>query len=246
MLTPLPFFENNVNGTVSILKVMKDEGVARLVFSSTAAVYGNRAGSPLLIETLPRPPKNPYGQSKLMAEMILEACVKPNNLQSVALRYFNASGADAKSRTGEQHSPETHLVPLVIETALGKRAQINIYDDGYDTPGGTCIRDYIHVTDLANAHVAAVNHLLESKAPLFTPINLGTGNGLSVIEVIDAVKQISGVDFTVVKTDRRPGDPARLAAEASLAGKILRWKAKHSSIEEIVRDAWAYAQSKLT
>lgn len=239
--TPLPFFRNNVANTLTLLEAMQATGRTKLVFSSTAAVYGNATGQPLLTEILPRAPINPYGDSKAMVETMLEACVAPHGLQAIALRYFNACGADAQGRAGERHDPETHLIPLVIEAARGMRPQINIYGTDYDTPDGTCIRDYIHVTDLARGHVAAVGHLLATDEPAFRAINLGTGSGLSVREVVDAVREVSGTAFRVVEADRRPGDPAVLVADATRATQILGWRARHSSIEEIVRDAWAYA-----
>jgi UDP-glucose 4-epimerase len=241
--TPLPFFRNNVASTLTLLEAMQAAGCRKLVFSSTAAVYGNNADQPLLSETLPRAPINPYGDSKAMVEMMLEACVEPHGLQAIALRYFNACGADAKGRSGERHDPETHLIPLVIEAARGTRPQINIYGTDYDTPDGTCIRDYIHVSDLASGHVASIGKLLATDEPAFTAINLGTGRGLSVREVVDAVREVSGTDFPVVETDRRPGDPAILVADATRATDRLGWQALHSGIEEIVRDAWAYAQA---
>jgi UDP-glucose-4-epimerase GalE len=242
VITPLPFFENNVSGTLSLLTAMNAAGVSKIVFSSTAAVYGNQTDVDLLSETLPRTPINPYGDSKAMVETILESCVKAHNLQAIALRYFNASGADALGRTGERHNPETHLIPLVIEAARGQRSHIKIYGTDYDTPDGTCIRDYIHVTDLATGHVAAVSHLLKSDTPEFTPINLGTGLGQSVREVIQAVQKISGQTFEVIETERRAGDPPQLVAAPSAAHEILNWSAKHSDIETIVTNAWSYAQ----
>lgn len=244
MITPLPFFQNNVAGTLSLLEAMQSVGLKKLVFSSTAAAYGNNIDVPLLHEKLPRAPINPYGDSKVMVEMMLEACVEPHGLQSIALRYFNACGADAAGRTGERHDPETHLIPLVIQAALGQRPEIKIYGTDYRTPDGTCIRDYIHVSDLASGHVAAVCKLLTTSEPGFSPINLGTGSGLSVREVIDAVKKVSNVDFAVVETERRPGDPAQLVADASKAAAELHWKAEHSGINEIVRDAWQFATEK--
>lgn len=245
VVTPLPFFENNVAGTVSLLQAMESANVTRIVFSSTAAVYGNRDDVGLLTEDLSRGPINPYGDSKAMVETILESCVSAHGMQAIALRYFNASGADAQGRTGERHTPETHLIPLIIEAARGLRPQINVYGIDYDTPDGTCIRDYIHVSDLATGHVAAVTHLLENDAPSFTPINLGTGQGKSVKEVIQAVKRVSGVDFNVVETARRPGDPAMLVADATKAATVLNWSAQHQDIDTIVRDAWAYAVANL-
>lgn len=244
VIDPLPFFQNNVGGTLSLLEAMRRAGVMRLVFSSTAAVYGNQAQTPLLAEDLPRSPINPYGDSKAMVERIFESCVPAYGLHAIALRYFNAAGADAQGRSGERHDPETHLIPLVIEAAQGTRAQIRINGTDYDTPDGTCIRDYIHVTDLASGHVAAVAHLLAQDAAGFQPINLGTGTGRSVREVIAAVKEISGRDFKVVEDVRRPGDPARLVADAQRASTLLGWHATHSDLETIVRDAWAFAELK--
>lgn len=242
VITPLPFFHNNVAGTLSLLDAMNLAGVTRMVFSSTAAVYGNQSQTPLLGEDLPRSPINPYGDSKAMVETVFESCVQAHGLQAIALRYFNASGADAQGRSGERHDPETHLIPLIIEAAQGKRAQIKIYGTDYDTPDGTCIRDYIHVTDLASGHVAAVARLLAHDTAGFQPINLGTGSGQSVREVIDAVKRISQRDFTVVEDARRAGDPARLVADARRAHQVLGWRAQHSDLETIVRDAWAFAE----
>ncbi len=245
VITPLPFYQNNVAGTLSLLEAMHTTNVTRIVFSSTAAVYGNRTDGVLLSEDLPRAPINPYGDTKAIIESVLEACAQAHGLQAIALRYFNASGADAQGRTGERHDPETHLIPLIIEAARGIRPQINVYGTDYNTPDGTCIRDYIHVSDLATGHVAAVTKLVKETESGFTPINLGTGSGLSVREVIDAVKRISGHDFKVVETARRAGDPAKLVANAEAANRILGWSATHSSIDQIVTDAWAYAITHL-
>ena len=242
VVTPLPFFENNVSGTLSLLSAMNTAGVKRIVFSSTAAVYGNQTHVPLLSEELPRAPINPYGDSKAMVETILESCVAAYGLQAIALRYFNASGADPLGRAGERHDPETHLIPLVIEAARGLRPNIKIYGTNYETPDGTCIRDYIHVSDLATGHVAAVSHLCASDAAAFTPVNLGTGAGQSVREVITAVQKISGRTFEVIETDRRPGDPATLVANPQAAHDVLNWTATHSGIEQIVQNAWDYAE----
>lgn len=246
VVTPLPFFHNNVGGTLSLLDAMNTAGVSRLVFSSTAAVYGNQKHSPLLSEDLPRQPINPYGQSKAMVETILESCVAPHGLQAVALRYFNACGADAEGRSGERHDPETHLIPLIIQAAQGTRPQIKIYGTDYDTPDGTCIRDYIHVSDLATGHVAAVASLLSCDTPGVQAINLGTGVGQSVRQVVDAVKRISGRDFQVVENARRSGDPAVLVADVRRADDVLGWQAQHSSLDTIVRDAWAFAERSLS
>lgn len=243
VLTPLPFYQNNVAGTLCLLEAMQTSEVSRLVFSSTAAVYGNHTDDGLLHENLPRAPINPYGDSKAMIESILQNCVSAYGLQSIALRYFNACGADSKGRTGERHDPETHLIPLVIQAACGVRPDIKIYGTDYETPDGTCIRDYIHVTDLASGHVAAVKHLLSSDEPSFTALNLGTGAGLSVRQIVDAVKNVSSVDFVVQEADRRAGDPAVLVADASAAKAMLGWEASHSDIEQIVGDAWTYFQN---
>jgi UDP-glucose 4-epimerase len=241
VLTPLPFFQNNVAGTLALLEAMKAAGVTRLVFSSTAAVYGNRTDTALLHEDLPHAPINPYGASKAMVETILQACVAAHGLQAIALRYFNASGADAQARSGERHDPETHLIPLVLQAAQGTRPQIKIYGTDYDTPDGTCIRDYIHVSDLASGHVAALEYLLAHDAAGLTAVNLGTGAGQSVREVIDAVKRISGRDFAVHEDIRRPGDPATLVADVTRARDLLGWQARHNDLETIVRDAWNFA-----
>lgn len=243
VITPLPFFENNVSGTVSLLKAMLAAEVKRIVFSSTAAVYGNLADTALLSEDLPRAPINPYGHSKAMVEAILETCVQAHDFQVIPLRYFNASGADPHGRTGERHDPETHLIPLIIEAARGVRPNIRIYGTDYDTPDGTCIRDYIHVSDLATGHVAAVRHLLGNSAVGFKPMNLGTGTGHSVREVIETVKRVSGRDFEVIETERRPGDPAMLVADVQLANTELHWSATHSSLEQIAETAWTYAEA---
>lgn len=244
VVTPLPVYRTNVTGTLTLLEAMETVGLRKLVFSSSAAVYGNNTQAPLLHEGLPRAPINPYGDSKAMVEMMLEACAEAHGLQAIALRYFNACGADARGRTGERHDPETHLVPLVIEAAQGKRPHIAIHGTDYPTPDGTCVRDYIHVTDLALGHVAAVNKLLGSETAGFEALNLGSGEGLSVRQMVEAVRRIAGVDFKVVETPRRPGDPACLVADPKRAEAALGWRAIHSDIDEIVRDAWAFAQTR--
>jgi UDP-glucose 4-epimerase len=244
VITPLPFFHNNVAGTLSLLDAMNTAGVKRLVFSSTAAVYGN-VDAALLSEDLPRAPINPYGDSKAMVETVLEACVAAHGLQATALRYFNACGADAQGRSGERHDPETHLIPLVIQAARGQRDMIRVYGTDYDTPDGTCVRDYIHVSDLASGHVAAVRELQRADTAGCKPINLGTGAGQSVRQVIDAVARISGKAFTVEEAPRRPGDPTVLVADARRARDVLDWRAVHSDLDTIIRDAWAYAEAHL-
>lgn len=242
---PVPYFQNNVAGTLSLLEAMNTAGVKRLVFSSTAAVYGNVDGAALLSEDLPRAPINPYGDSKAMVETILERCAQAYGLQTIALRYFNASGADAQGRTGERHDPETHLIPLVIQAARGQRDLIKVNGTDYATPDGTCVRDYIHVSDLASGHVAAVTWLQNHDHAGKQEINLGTGTGASVREVIDAVQRISGKSFVVEEGPRREGDPATLVADAQRAHNVLSWTAQHSDLDTIIRDAWAYAETHL-
>ncbi|MCL4133358.1 UNVERIFIED_CONTAM: hypothetical protein GTU68_006336 [Idotea baltica] len=243
MVEPLSFFRNNVASTISLLEAMHDTGVHKIVFSSTAAAYGNVDGDALLDETLPIAPINPYGQSKTMVEAILQEEARARGLQAIALRYFNASGADPECRAGERHDPETHLIPLIIQAAAGQRADIKIFGTDYDTPDGTCIRDYIHVADLASGHVAALNKLLADDVGGFDRINLGTGKGHSVREVINAVRTISSRTFEVVECPRRPGDPARLVADATRAKEVLNWVASKADIETIVADAWRYANT---
>jgi len=240
VITPLPFFHNNVSGTLSLMNAMNTANVKRLVFSSTAAVYGNVQDADTLAEGLPRDPVNPYGDSKAMVETMLESCVAAHGLNAIALRYFNACGADAQGRSGERHDPETHLIPLILQAAAGTRAQINVYGTDYDTPDGTCIRDYIHVSDLAAGHVAALTHVQKTDTAGFQAINLGTGQGQSVHQVIDAVRKVTGRDFKVHHDARRAGDPAVLVADAGRANDILNWQARHSDLETIIRDAWHY------
>ncbi|MGZ2260305.1 UDP-glucose 4-epimerase GalE [Roseobacter sp. A03A-229] len=242
VVEPLLFYRNNVASTVSLLEAMQDAGVDRLVFSSTAAVYGNQTEADLLHEELPVQPINPYGQTKAAVEAMLRDTAAASGLKSIALRYFNASGADARARTGERHDPETHLIPLVLQTAAGQRAQITVFGTDYPTEDGSCIRDYIHVSDLARGHVAALEKLLatEGDAGSFTPINLGTGQGYSVSAVIETAKRVTNRSFTVVESDRRPGDPATLVSDPSRAHELLGWRAEHSSLENIITDAWNF------
>ncbi|WP_299784529.1 UDP-glucose 4-epimerase GalE [uncultured Roseobacter sp.] len=242
VIEPLLFYRNNVASTVSLLEAMQAAGVDRLVFSSTAAVYGNQADTGLLHEGLPVQPINPYGQTKAAVEAMLKDTAAASGLKAIALRYFNASGADARARTGERHDPETHLIPLVLQTAAGERDQITVFGTDYPTEDGTCIRDYIHVTDLARGHVAALEKLLstDEEAGAFTPINLGTGQGYSVSQVIETARRVTNRGFTVVESDRRPGDPSALVSDPSRAHAVLGWRAEHSSLENIITDAWNF------
>ncbi|MCV3273790.1 UDP-glucose 4-epimerase GalE [Roseobacter sinensis] len=242
VIEPLLFYRNNVASTVSLLEAMQDAGVTRLVFSSTAAVYGNQTEAELLHEDLPVQPINPYGQTKAAVEAMLRDTAAASGLKSIALRYFNASGADARARTGERHDPETHLIPLVLQTAAGEREQITVFGTDYPTEDGSCIRDYIHVSDLARGHVAALEKLLATNedAGSFTPINLGTGQGYSVRAVIETAKRVTNRSFTVVESDRRPGDPATLVSDPSRAHALLGWRAEHSALDTIITDAWNF------
>lgn len=237
---PLAFFQNNVAGTLSVLDAMLREGVHKLVLSSTAAVYGDQASGDLLSESLPRAPINPYGASKAMVEEALEACCAAYPLSAIALRYFNAAGADAEGRTGERHSPETHLIPLAIGAAMSKRPPIRVFGTDYPTPDGTCIRDYVHVCDLADAHVRALDALLGGKIYGFRAFNLGTGKGHSVREVLNAVAACAGRAVPSEDAEQRPGDPACLVAALNAAKIELGWTARRSDIERIVRDAWRF------
>ncbi len=242
VLEPLRFYRNNVASTVSLLEAMQSAGLNRLVFSSTAAVYGNQSSDQLLHESLAMSPVNPYGRTKAAVEALLQDVADSSALKTVALRYFNAGGADSQARLGERHDPETHLIPLVLQTAAGRREQFSIFGDDYPTTDGTCIRDYVHVTDLAKGHIAALKHLfsLDDDDGFYQPINLGTGKGFSVREVIEAVRKVTGEDFEVGVSDRRPGDPAQLVSDPGRAREILRWQPERSSLYTIIEDAWRY------
>jgi len=238
---PGKYYRNNVLGTLTLLEAMTAANVKKLVFSSTCATYGIPQAVPL-VEDHPQFPINPYGTSKLMVEQILADFDVAHGLKSVCFRYFNASGADPLGRLGEDHSPETHLIPLVLLTALGKRDSISVFGTDYPTPDGTCIRDYIHVSDLANAHVLGVKYLLENgKSDAF---NLGNGNGFSVKEVIDAAKQVTGREIKVVECDRRPGDPPALVGSSAKAQKTLGWHSQYADLHSILAHAWNWHQKR--
>jgi UDP-arabinose 4-epimerase len=233
---PRRYWENNLAGTLNLLAVMLDRGVPRIVFSSTCAVYGE-PGLPLLTEDLPHAPVNPYGRSKATVEAVLRDYDAAFGLRSFRLRYFNAAGSDAQGSTGEDHAPETHLIPLAIRAArTGKPLQV--FGTGWATPDGTCVRDYVHVEDLATAHVAAVDRLRAGHAG--DALNLGTGTGTSVKSVIAAVERVSGKTVPWVAAPRRPGDPAFLVAGPGRAAAVLGWTPRYASIDEIVRTAWAW------
>jgi UDP-glucose-4-epimerase GalE len=231
------FWDVNVAGTTTLLTVMRERGVGQLVFSSSAAVYGQGARGPLeaIAETADKAPASPYGDTKLAAEWMIEAQCRAYGLTAVALRYFNAAGADPSGLIGEAHEPETHLIPLAIAAALGDGKPLTIFGQDFETPDGTCLRDYIHVSDLAAAHVAALEARLPAGA--FEAVNVGTGQGRSVTEVVDAVGRAAGRPVPHVLGARRAGDPPSLVADPSRARELLGWTPQHSSLDDIVADA---------
>ncbi len=232
---PEMYYENNFGGSLSLLKAMQRAEVKKLVFSSTCATYGIPQ-TDALAETHPQNPINPYGQSKLMVEKMLQDSARAWGLQAVSLRYFNAAGADSEGDLGETHDPETHLIPLAIQAGLGKRKEICIFGNDFSTPDGTGLRDYIHVTDLAVAHISALKKLLDNSIQ-YDVFNLGTGHGYSVLEVIAKVSDVLGVKVPTRVTGRRPGDPAKLVANPMKAQLQLGWQAQHSDLETLIRSA---------
>lgn len=240
VLQPYAYYENNVAGTLNLLKAMREAGVSRIVFSSTAAVFGNPE-TPLIDETHPTRPINPYGASKLMVERILADAATAYGLRSIALRYFNAAGADPAGGIGESHQPETHLVPNVLRAALGQGPGLRVFGDDYATRDGTCVRDYIHVNDLASAHLLALEYMQAHEgAHLF---NLGNGLGFTVLEVIEAARRVTGRPISFTQDVRRAGDPAVLVASSEKARNVLGWKPNFTSIGEIIETAWRWHQS---
>jgi UDP-glucose-4-epimerase GalE len=234
---PKKYFHNNVVSSLTLLDTVMQSRVRRFIFSSTCAVYGNPVKVPIT-ESNPRQPVNPYGATKLAFENALEAYGRAYGLRFVSFRYFNAAGADENGSIGELHEPETHLIPLILQAAQGKRAALDIFGDDYPTPDGTCVRDYIHVTDLAEAHVLGLEYLAKGES---TAMNLGTGDGYSVKDVVAAVERITGRKVPTHITGRRPGDPPELVADPALAEKVLKWRAKRS-LDDIVSTAWKWAQ----
>jgi len=235
---PAIYYHNNVSNTLNLLDVMVRHDVKKLVFSSTAAIFGEPEYVPI-DEAHPRNPVNPYGRSKWIMEQILADYDKAYGLKNVSLRYFNAAGADPSGLLGERHDPETHLIPIALEVALGKRAALTLFGDDYDTPDGTCIRDYIHVNDLCQAHLLAMTYLHETQRSL--SVNLGNGRGFSVHEVISMVEQVSATTLPVTICPRREGDPARLIADSRLARELLGWQPVYPDLHSIVRHAWQWA-----
>jgi UDP-glucose 4-epimerase len=240
MVEPGKYYRNNVDATRVLLEAMRRHDVGRLVFSSTAAIFGNPDYVPI-DEAHPKRPLNPYGRSKWFVEQMLEDYERAHGMASTCLRYFNAAGADPGGRMGECHEPETHLVPLVLQAAAGRRPHIAIYGTDYDTPDGTCIRDYIHVDDLCRAHMLALHRLLAGGRS--ERYNLGNGNGFSVREVIDVARRVTGRNIEVVEQARREGDPPRLVADATLARTRLGWVPRSPGLDDIIADAWRWERS---
>jgi UDP-arabinose 4-epimerase len=235
VVNPGKYYRNNVAGTLSLLESMRDHGINKLVFSSTCATYGIPDVTPI-DEGHIQSPINPYGMSKLMIENILRDFDRAHNIRSVSLRYFNAAGADVEVDVGESHDPETHLIPLILDACMGKSSSIKIFGNDYPTPDGTCIRDYIHVTDLADAHVLALKAL--ENGALTTSYNLGNGKGYSIKEVILAAEAVTGKNIPLEYVSRREGDPPQLVGDATRALKELKWKPKYDNIESIIETAW--------
>ena len=232
---PLKYYGNNLYGTKILLEAMVKNNIDKIVFSSTAATYGEPENIPVL-ESDRTCPTNPYGETKLAVEKMFKWVAEAHGLRYVSLRYFNACGADENGIIGEAHNPESHLIPIILQVPNGKRETISIYGTDYDTPDGTCIRDYIHVTDLAQAHILAVKYLYNGgKSDIF---NLGNGVGYSVREVIETARKVTGRPIPVTETSRRAGDPARLVASSEKAKRILGWKPVHNCLEEIIASAW--------
>ncbi len=238
---PAKYYWNNVVGTLTLLDAMREHGITNFVFSSTCATYGVPESIPIA-EDHPQRPINPYGAGKLTVERILQDYDMAYGLKSVIFRYFNAAGADPSGTLGEDHQPETHLIPLVLQAAAGKRAAVSIFGTDYDTPDGTCIRDYIHVTDLAQAHVLGLQHLLEHQTSQI--FNLGNGSGFSVREVIDTAKAVTGKEVPFEECPRRAGDPDVLIGSSDKARQILGWDPKYADLTTIVTHAWNWHQRR--
>jgi UDP-glucose-4-epimerase GalE len=238
---PKKYFRNNVTSALTLLDAVMESRVRKFIFSSTCAVYGNPVKVPIT-EDNPRQPVNPYGATKLAFELALEAYSRAYGLKYVSFRYFNAAGADESGTIGEMHEPETHLIPLIFQAVQGKRAALEIFGDEYPTPDGTCIRDYIHVNDLAEAHVMGLEYLAKGES---AAMNLGTGKGYSVHEVVSTVERVTGHKVPTQITPRRAGDPAELVADPVFAEKRLKWKARRS-LDEIIETAWKWAQAPTT
>lgn len=237
---PSKYYDNNVNGCHILLEAMREAGVSRIIFSSSAATYGEPQSIPIP-EDHPQLPTNPYGETKLVMERMLKWYGKAYGIRSISLRYFNAAGADPDGELGEDHDPEQHLIPVVLQTALGKRDKVQVFGTDWDTPDGTCIRDYIHVTDLADAHLRALNALRNGAEVL--AYNLGNQEGFSVTEVIQACERVVGKAIPCEAAPRRPGDPARLVASSERIKKELGWRPRFPALETIILHAWNWMKA---
>lgn len=237
MEKPLKYFDNNVYGTQELLKAMIESNVKHLVFSSTAATYGEPIRMPI-DEEHPTAPINPYGEAKLMMEKVIDWTSKAHNLTYVSLRYFNVAGAHDSGLIGESHSPETHLIPIILQVPNGKREYLSVFGNDYPTKDGTCIRDYIHIEDLIDAHILALEYLLKgNSSDIF---NLGSGDGYSILEMLKAAEKATGESIEYKVDDRRPGDPAVLIASNEKAKKVLNWSPKYTAVEDIISSAWKF------
>ena len=234
---PVKYYENNLRNTIQLLHAVLDHKIKYFVFSSTCATYGHPQKTPI-DEDHPQNPINPYGKTKRMIEEIMQDYQNAYGLKYISLRYFNAAGADPDAEVGEDHDPETHLIPLVLDAAIGKRKDIKVFGTDYETPDGTCIRDYIHVTDLAQAHILALQQLMDGADS--NAYNLGNGQGFSVLEIIERARKITGKNITVENSDRRPGDPPVLIASNEKAVKELGWKPQYADIDDIIGTAWRW------
>ena len=240
MKVPLKYYDNNLYGTMVLLESMVEHGIDKIVFSSTAATYGEPERIPIL-ESDRTEPTNTYGETKLSMEKMMKWTSTAHNLRYVALRYFNACGAHISGKIGEAHNPETHLIPLVLQVPLGKRPYISIFGNDYDTKDGTCVRDYIHVTDLAQAHILALKYLAEGNdSDVF---NLGNGIGFTVNEIIESARKVTGLDIPAKYEARRAGDPSKLIASSEKAKTVLGWKPEYPDVEKIIETAWKWHKS---
>jgi len=233
------YYENNVLGTLNLLGEMMNHQVRRMVFSSSCAIHGNPPSVPIT-EDMPKEPISPYGRTKWVVEMALQDCAASDGLGSISLRYFNAAGASEDGTIGEDRDPEYHLIPLILQVPLKQRKKIFVFGSDYPTPDGTCVRDYIHVLDIARAHNSAIDNIEEGRAEAY---NVGTGKGYSVLEVIEAAREVTQHPIPAEQTDRREGDPAELYADASAIRKRLGWEAKYTNIKDIVKTAWDWHQT---
>ncbi|MBY0099165.1 UDP-glucose 4-epimerase GalE [Mesobacillus maritimus] len=240
MTNPIKYFDNNVYGTQVLLDVMNEYNVKNIVFSSTAATYGEQKEMPIT-EEMRTIPTNAYGETKLTMEKMMKWCDSAYGIKFVSLRYFNVAGARSSGEIGEDHDPETHLIPVVLQVALGQREAISVFGDDYETPDGTCIRDYIHVEDLIDAHLLALKYLqIGGESNVF---NLGSSQGFSVNEIIEAAREVTGHRIPAIVAERRAGDPSTLIASSAKAKEVLGWEPKRNSIQQIIQDAWNWHQA---